>query len=168
MKKYLILILVFSVVLLPFNPSYSEEQMDSGTTNVQVNDQNNGSAANEKWEKGPDFLESGAEMQPLEKETKEKGMSSIKIKLPEGYKIPPHWYKDKVRIDVLSGVLYMGSGDRLDKENAKPVKAGNFRVLPPEMHSYGFVDGPAIIKLTTVAPWDIKYVNPKDDPRKNK
>lgn len=165
MKKYLFIVIMITLVFLPLNYAFAQHQEDTGAKNTDVNTQKK-SSEDRKWQKGPDFLEPGAEMQPLEKESK--GMSSIKIKLPEGYKIPPHWYKNKVRIDVLSGVFYMGSGKQIEKENAVPINAGEHRVLPPEMSSYGFVDGPAIIKLTTVAPWDIKYVNPKDDPRKNK
>jgi hypothetical protein len=39
--------------------------------------------------------------------------------------------------------------------------------MPKGVVHYVFVDEDSVIQINAVGPWDIDYVNPKDDPRLN-
>ena len=43
-------------------------------------------------------------------------------------------------------------------------KAGGFHYLPAKMHHYAFSKSPTVIQISGEGPFDINYLNPKDDP----
>jgi hypothetical protein len=43
--------------------------------------------------------------------------------------------------------------------------AGSFFALPPGTAHYVFIDEETVVQISTVGPWGLTYVNPKDDPR---
>jgi hypothetical protein len=48
------------------------------------------------------------------------------------------------------------------------LETGGFVVLPAEMKHYAWSTGDAIIQIHGKGPFQIKYVNPADDPRNAK
>lgn len=161
MQRYSLLLLFIIIFVFAVTDVFSEEHTDKVPDNKANQDDN------AEWKPGPAFYGPQAQMM-MEEEKEEPDVYQMRVKLPDGFKIPPHWFEDKVRLDVLSGILYIGSGDQIDKEQAQELKAGGYKTLPPEIRHYGIVEGPTIIKLTTSAPWSVNYVNPEDDPRKKK
>jgi hypothetical protein len=65
---------------------------------------------------------------------------------------------------VISGRFAIGSGEKFDRE-AKPLPPGSFVHLPAGMPHFAWADGETIVQINGVGPFDIKYVDPKDDPR---
>ena len=49
---------------------------------------------------------------------------TLRLKMPDGYKIPPHWHPTDEHVTVLSGTLYIGMGDKLDATQSHPFTAG--------------------------------------------
>jgi hypothetical protein len=87
-------------------------------------------------------------------------------KLPDGYKVPPHWHPTEENATVIQGVLLVGTGDKFDAAKLKEVPAGAFMRMPKEMRHFAQAKGESILQLHGIAPFEINYVNAADDPRK--
>lgn len=61
----------------------------------------------------------------------------------QGYPLNENWDNESVQIDLLSGFLYIGSGNQ---NNEIPAS-----VMPPEMQRREFQDGPKIIRFKGIA-----------------
>jgi quercetin dioxygenase-like cupin family protein len=89
----------------------------------------------------------------------------MRLKLPEGYHIPPHTHPRPEIVTVVSGTLRIGMGEAADRAKARPLPAGGFFAFDPGMAHYAYTDGATVVQLNSTGPWAINYVNPKDDPR---
>src|SRR3954463_5998383 len=68
-----------------------------------------------KWGPGPPALPPGAELAVIEGDPSKAGASfTIRAKLPDGYKIPPHWHPTDERVTVLQGSFGRGVGGKCD------------------------------------------------------
>ena len=90
----------------------------------------------------------------------------MRLKLPDGYRIAPHTHPKPERITVLAGTFHVGMGDRFDAMKGKAMPASSFGTWPAGMKHYVWVTGETVIQLHGVGPWEIKYLDPADDPRK--
>jgi quercetin dioxygenase-like cupin family protein len=117
-----------------------------------------------KWQQSP-VLEPELKVSVLEGNPSESGVFTLRIKIPDGGYIAPHWHPNVERVTVLSGKFLLGSGEKIDKRNTKPLKPGSYTSMPPGMRHFAMAEGETIIQLTSVGPWVINYVNPEDDPR---
>jgi hypothetical protein len=124
--------------------------------------------ADAKWMDGPPALPKGAKLMVLEGEppfSAEKTFTLL-IKLPKNYVIPPHRHLVTERITVLDGALSFGHGEKVDRAAAIPIDKGGIALVPARHPHFAFTgDRETTIALTGVGPWEIIYVNPKDDPR---
>lgn len=121
-----------------------------------------------QWSDGPASLPKGAKITILEGDMSKDGPFTVRVKLPANYVILPHWHPGIEQVTVLSGDLYLGMGDKLDKNNAKKLPAGSFAYMQPKMHHFAFTKGEVVIQLHGMGPWAINYLNPEDDPRNQK
>ena len=121
--------------------------------------------ADVEWGEGPASLEPGAEMAVLEGDPGEEGVFTMRLRLPDGYRIAPHTHPNVERVTTLSGTFRLGTGDVLDTEAADRLETGSYTAIPPGMSHYAFAEGETVIQLTSVGPWELEYVNPDDDPR---
>jgi hypothetical protein len=121
-----------------------------------------------KWMPAPSGLPSGAQMAVLTGDPNKSGAAYVfRAKLPDGYKVPPHWHSIDENVTVLSGTLLIGKGDKLDASKAEALPAGSFMSMPKTMRHFAIAKGETVIQLHGIGPFDIHYVNPADDPRKN-
>ncbi len=117
------------------------------------------------WQAAPKSLEAGAEVAVLEGNPTEAGVFTMRIKMPDGFRISPHWHPNVERVTVLSGTFKLGSGEIFDANNTKALLPGSYTAMPPEMRHYAVADGETVIQLTSVGPWIINYVDKNNDPR---
>ena len=89
----------------------------------------------------------------------------MRLKMPDGYKIPPHHHLRREHVTVISGAFKVGMGDSFDAEKMNEFAPGSFAYLEPTVHHYAMAKGETVIQLHGTGPWEIKYVNPADDPR---
>lgn len=120
-----------------------------------------------KWGPAPPSLPSGAQFAVIEGDPSKAGGSYvIRAKMPDGYKVPPHWHPVTENVTVLEGSLYVGMGDKFDESAGKELTAGSFASMPKGVRHYAWAKGETVIQVHGVGPFDITYVNPADDPRK--
>jgi quercetin dioxygenase-like cupin family protein len=118
-----------------------------------------------KWGPAPAVLPPGAEAAVLFGDPSKEGLFALRLKLPEGYSVPPHTHPVDEVVTVISGTFGLGMGEIADRGMAQPLPAGSFFALPPETAHYVFSDQETIIQISTIGPWGLTYVNPEDDPR---
>lgn len=119
-----------------------------------------------EWQPAPASLERGAEVAVLEGNPAEPGIFTMRIRMPDGFRIAPHWHPEVERVTVLSGTFHLGSGDVLDRQAATPMRPGSYTAMQPGMRHFAIAEGETVIQLTSVGPWEIVYVRQEDDPRR--
>jgi hypothetical protein len=126
--------------------------------------------ANEmKWGAAPPALPPGAQAVILDGDPAKAGDAfTLRLKFPDGYKVPPHWHPTDERIVVLSGTLMMGVGEKGDAAKMHALTAGAFGKMPKEVRHYAAAKGLTVIQVSGIGPFEVNYVNPNDDPRRKK
>ena len=120
-----------------------------------------------QWGPPPPFVNPGAMFAVLEGDpTANTGDFTIRIKMPDGYKIAPHWHPKRENVTVISGTLKLGMGDTFDTTKMMPLPAGSFGYLDPDMHHYVMASGETIVQVHGQSPVVFNYINPADDPGK--
>jgi mannose-6-phosphate isomerase-like protein (cupin superfamily) len=118
-----------------------------------------------KFGPGPPFLPAGAQLAVLEgNPMADSGDFTIRLKMPDGYKIAPHTHPNRENVTVLSGTLKVGMGDQFDAGKMMSFGAGSFAYLDPSMHHYAAASGETVIQIHGISPVKFNYINPADDP----
>ncbi len=121
------------------------------------------------WGPPPPFVAPGAQFAVLEGDpTASTGNYTIRLKMPDGYRIAPHWHPLRENVTVISGTLKVGMGDTFDTDKMAAFPAGSFAYLDPDMHHYVMASGEVVVQVHGKSPVKFNYVNPQDDPSKNK
>lgn len=118
-----------------------------------------------QWQDAPAAVPRGAKIAVLRGDPGKEGLFIIRLKAPANYTIPPHWHPAAENVSVLSGKLYLSMGEVLDKSKGRAIPAGGFAMMPPMMRHAAWTEGETEIQITALGPWQLYYVNPKDDPR---
>jgi hypothetical protein len=115
----------------------------------------------------PPFLATGAQVAVIEGDPMAaSGDFTIRLKVPDGYKIAPHWHPKRENVTVISGNFKVGMGDKFDESKMMTFPAGSFAYLDPDMHHYAMASGEAVVQVHGASPLQFHYVSPSDDPRK--
>ena len=117
----------------------------------------------------PAFVPPGAQLAVLEgNPLAATGDYTVRLKMPDGYRIAPHWHPKRENVTVVSGNFKVGMGDRFDERSMMTFSAGSFAYLDPDMHHYAMASGEVVVQIHGMAPVQFNYVNPNDDPRRKK
>src|SRR5437660_1345775 len=117
-----------------------------------------------KWQEGPSSIPPGAKIAVLEGNPAKEGPFVMRLKLPDGYRVPPHTHPKPERVTVISGTFHVGMGDKFDKDKGEAMPAGSFGTWPAGMKHFVWAKGETVIQLHGTGPWSLTYVNPEDDP----
>jgi hypothetical protein len=118
-----------------------------------------------QWEEGPPSLRKGARVAVLEGDPRVEGLFTMRLLLPDGFEVAPHWHTQIEHVTVISGTLNFGVGQTFDRSATREMPAGSFGYWPVGMRHFAWVKGQTILQLHGQGPWTITYVNPADDPR---
>jgi quercetin dioxygenase-like cupin family protein len=118
------------------------------------------------WQDAPPALPRGAKFAVLAGDPGKEGTFVLRMNLPSGYRIPPHWHSSAEYLTVISGSLHFGMGDKLSKADEHVMKTGAFHYQPAKAHHYAYAGEATVLQLQGTGPFDINYVNDADDPRK--
>lgn len=124
--------------------------------------------ADVEWAEGPAALPRGAQAAVLEGDPSKKGIFTLRVKMPAGYRIPPHTHPKAERVTVISGTVQLGMGRTWDESKFETLEAGSLFIMPPGMEHFAQATEETVIQLTGEGPWDLKYVRESDDPRKRR
>jgi len=123
-------------------------------------------AAEIKWGQPPPVFEKGASFAVISGDPSQSGLYAVRLKMPAGYIIAPHWHPTDEHVTVLSGTFALGMGEKFDKATMKELPVGGYALLPAEMRHYAMAKTEAIVQVHGMGPFVLTYVNPADDPSK--
>ena len=119
-----------------------------------------------KWGPAPPVLPAGAQVAVIDGDPFKPGFFTIRLKMPDGYRIAPHWHPTDENVVVIQGALRLGMGDKFDP-TARELPVGGFAKLPKMMHHFAGARGETIVQIYGDGPFVVNYVNPADDPSKS-
>lgn len=118
-----------------------------------------------KWGPAPPFIPAGAQLAVLEgNPMAASGDYTIRLKMPDGYRVAPHTHPLRENVSVISGTLKVGMGDKYEDSKMKSLAPGSFVYLDPSMHHYAGASGETIIQIHGQSPVKFDYINAADDP----
>lgn len=121
-----------------------------------------------KWSAGPPSLPAGARAAVLYGDPSKEGLFVLRLRLPKGYRIPPHTHPRPEIVTVISGAFHVGMGSKADPAKARRLAPGSFFAFDPGMAHYAHVQEDTVVQLSSTGPWSINYIDPADDPRRKK
>lgn len=120
-----------------------------------------------KWMDGTAVgLPAGAKLAVAKGDPTKTGDFVVVCKMPANYAVPPHHHPTDETVRVIgAGTLSYGMGDKLDKSNAGTLNKGYHVVMQANMNHWVYTTDPVTIQVSGKGPFQITYVDPKDDPR---
>jgi quercetin dioxygenase-like cupin family protein len=116
------------------------------------------------WGAPPPVFESGAQFTVLTGDPGKAGAFTVRLKMPAGYKINPHWHPTDEHVTVISGTFKLGMGDTFNEATMTELPAGGYAQLPAQMRHYAMAKTEVIVQVHGTGPFKLTYVNPADDP----
>ncbi len=110
----------------------------------------------------------GAQLAVLDGNPGEKGVFTVRLKVPAGYKIMPHTHPTAELVTVITGSAHIGMGAKFDESAGEALAQGGFVSLPAKMQHFAWFTEETVIQVHGEGPFEIIYVNPSDDPRNAK
>jgi len=118
-----------------------------------------------KWGNPPPSLKPGAQFAVVAGNPGEKGLFTIRLRMPAGYRVAPHWHPTDEHVTVLSGVWAVGMGETFDEKAMKELPAGGYGAMPAEMRHFALAKTEVVVQVHGLGPFVVNYVNPADDPQ---
>jgi quercetin dioxygenase-like cupin family protein len=119
------------------------------------------------WQNDPPGLPKGAQIAVLAGDPGKPGPFVLRVKFPPGSVVAPHRHATAENLTVLSGDIYHGMGEKLDKAHGDRLQPGGFVFLPGMMpHSVWTAGAESVVQVTGTGPFGLLYVNPEDNPAK--
>ena len=152
------------------SPQAKKEAVTPGKKETAMKPADHGlfTPADINWADAPNALPTGAKLAVLEGNPFQPGLYTMRLKMPDGYQVPPHWHVRTEHVTVVSGTFNLGMGEKLDKSAGQAMPAGTFGFLAPRMRHFAWATGETVIQLHGMGPWEIVYVDPANDPRRMK
>lgn len=117
------------------------------------------------WGPAPDIFPPGARMAVLQGDPSQTALFTVRLEMPDGYRVAPHVHPTDEHVTVISGTFLVGMGDSINPTKAMALPAGGFVTAGAGMHHYGIARGRTVVQVHAMGPFALIYVNPKDDPR---
>ena len=86
----------------------------------------------------------------------------LRIRCPDGAKVPPHWHPADENITVLKGNFMIGTGEVFDTSKVTPMDAGNFIFMPKTMRHFALCKGDTVLQVHGIGPFKIVWLNPAE------
>ena len=121
-----------------------------------------------KWQASPAFPK-GVLVATLAGNPSAKGDTVVmRIKFPPHFTMPPHTHSYSEVVTVISGSIGTNGGVTVDKAGGL-LPPGSLWVYPARHPHYAWTgDYEAVLQVQFTGPSGIEYVNPADDPRRQK
>ncbi len=117
------------------------------------------------WESFPAFPPA-ARLAVVVGHPQEPGPYTVRVKVPSGVKLMPHWHHEDRVYTVMSGVFYIGRGQQFDETKLEAYPPGAVIVLPSgTRHFHWAKSGEYVTQVTAIGPISLEYVHAQDDPR---
>ena len=165
LKKGFLLILLTGAFALAQAASQPAQKMQAAPAPADHHSMNDSDI---KWGPAPPVFAPGAQMAVMDGNPGAAGTFVIRLKMPAGYKIMPHWHPTQENVTVISGTFQYGMGDQMNPAGMTTLSPGGFVALGAKAHHYAMAKTASVVQVTAMGPFQLTYVNPDDDPQKMK
>jgi quercetin dioxygenase-like cupin family protein len=107
----------------------------------------------------------GAQMAVLSGDLDKPAPFVIRIKMPAGAHVAPHWHPTDEHITVIEGPVGFGMGKKFDRVAGREWPTGSYLLMPKGEPHFAWNRSQSIVQVNGVGPWAVVYVDPADDPR---
>lgn len=112
------------------------------------------------WADAPPSMPAGTKISILEGSPKERGMFTIRLRVPAGARVAPHTHPREERVTVLSGSVLVGFGETFDASKGHRFGPGAFYVNPPDAPHFVWTEEGAEVQITGRGPWVVRPLEP--------
>ena len=119
-----------------------------------------------KWMDAPPFLPKGAKLAVLVGDPSQPMPFTVRLQMPDGYKIAPHTHPTDEHVTVMSGTFRAAMGSKWDDKALGDFAPGSYANMAATMPHYAMARGTTVVQVHGVGPFVVNYVNPADDPSK--
>ena len=116
------------------------------------------------WGPAPAVFAPGAKMAVLQGDPSKSALYTVRLDMPDGYRIAPHWHPIDELVTVISGTFVVGLGDSVNTAREMTLAAGAYVIATANMHHYAIARGHTIVQVHGMGPFALTYVNLKDAP----
>jgi quercetin dioxygenase-like cupin family protein len=96
----------------------------------------------------------------------EPGPYVTRVRASGGAKLMPHMHPEDRIYTVMSGVFYIGLGERFDGDKVQAYPPGSVVVLPGNTWHFHYAkSGEYVTQITAIGPLGLEYHDSADDPR---
>lgn len=96
----------------------------------------------------------------------EPGPYVTRVRASGGAKLMPHKHPEDRIYTVMSGVFYIGLGEKFDADKVQAYPPGSVVVLPGNTWHFHYAkSGEYVTQITAIGPLGLEYLDSVDDPR---
>jgi quercetin dioxygenase-like cupin family protein len=117
-----------------------------------------------KWGPAPPVFPPGAQFVVMQGDPSKAEPFTVRLKFPNGYKIPPHTHPTTENVTILSGTFMAGMGGKFDESKLQPFGRDAFASIPANHAHYAMARGQTVVQVHAIGPFALTYVNPADNP----
>lgn len=110
------------------------------------------------WGPCPPVLPAGCEMAVLEGDPRSASLFTVRFRTTAPFELSPHWHPRHERVTIFEGQIGIGFGNEVDRESAQWFGPGDYYVNAKGAHHFVLSDGPALIQVTGIGPWEVHYL----------
>jgi quercetin dioxygenase-like cupin family protein len=118
-----------------------------------------------RWGPAPTLLPAGAKLAVLDGDPTKPVPYTMRLSIPDGYRIPPHFHPADEHVTVISGKFQVGMGETFDESKLTTLPPGTFGRIPAGMRHFARAKDATVLQLHGIGPWKLTYVNPADQPK---
>ena len=90
---------------------------------------------------------------------------TLRLRLPDGYRFPPHFHPNAENVTVLEGTFLLAMGEEAAEDQLETYAPGDHLYIEPEHPHFGGARGETTIQLHGVGPFEIIVVGSPEDKR---
>lgn len=117
------------------------------------------------WKQAPPVFPAGAQMVVLQGDPGGTALFTVRLRFPNGYKLPPHTHPTDEQVTVISGDFAVGMGRTFEPHGMLKLRVGGFVVAPANEPHYAMARGITVVQIHAMGPFALTYVDPADAPQ---
>jgi quercetin dioxygenase-like cupin family protein len=106
----------------------------------------------------PANMPKGVSIAVLEGDPTQKGVFTLRLRIPPGFSLPAHTHPSDERVSVLEGSVSVGFGTTGDDNSVRTFGPGSFYVNPPGVAHFESSEQGAVLQVTAEGPWRVDLV----------
>jgi len=112
------------------------------------------------WTSGSPAMPPGTQVAVLEGDPKAARFFTIRLKVPAGSRLAPHWHPRDERVTVISGMVAVGFGEVIDEQAVTRFGPGAFYINPASSRHYVLFVEDSVVQVTGIGPWEVNFLKP--------